>query len=82
VYRSSEWGERCFCKECGSVLFWRTTDGSFYGVSVFALDDDADAYQMESQIFVDEQPGCYTLANQTPKLTGAEVFAMFEDGNV
>ena len=26
VYRSSEWGERLFCKTCGSALAWRFAD--------------------------------------------------------
>ncbi len=27
VYKSSDYGERCFCKKCGTTLFWRMQGG-------------------------------------------------------
>lgn len=35
------------------------------------------AFTFQEQIFVDEKPADYDFANDTPKLTGAEVFAKF-----
>ena len=29
VYRSSEWAERCFCKKCGTALFYRLVGKNF-----------------------------------------------------
>ena len=26
LFKSSDWGERGFCSECGTSLFWRTQD--------------------------------------------------------
>ena len=34
---------------------------------------------MEGQIFIDEKPNYYEFANDTPKMTGKQVFAQFED---
>src|SRR5688572_19791355 len=50
VYRSSEWAERCFCKKCGTPLFYRLIGQNMHFVSAEALDDRAD-YVFTSQIF-------------------------------
>lgn len=75
-YKSSEWAERGFCRVCGTNLFYRIIDSGEYIVSVGALDDQ-DGFVLDSEIFVDEQPPFYAFANETTKMTGAEVFAMF-----
>jgi hypothetical protein len=76
AYRSSDWAERCFCKKCGSVLFYRIVGKEFSVVSVEALDDRA-GLTMASQIFIDDKPAYYDFANKTHNMTGAEVFAAF-----
>ena len=76
VYRSSEWAERGFCRNCGTALFYRLVGKDWCAVSVEALDDTADLV-LSQQIFIDEKPGYYTFANETENLTGAQVFAAF-----
>ena len=76
IYRSSEWAERCFCKVCGTPLFYRLIDRDFYAVSVEAFDDRS-GLSVSSQIFIDEKPDYYEFANKTKMITGAEVFAAF-----
>ena len=76
VFRSSEWAERCFCKKCGSALFYRLAGKGLYYASAEAFDDRAD-YALTSQVFIDEKPGYYDFANKTHNMTGAEVFAAF-----
>ena len=76
IYRSSDWAERCFCKQCGTPLFYRLVGKDFYAVSVEAFDDRGD-FALTSQIFVDEKPAYYDFANKTKNMTGAEVFAAF-----
>ncbi len=39
------------------------------------------SFALASQIFIDEKPPYYDLANQTPMLTGREVFEQFASGN-
>jgi len=79
VYASSDWGERCFCRRCGSVLFWRLRDGSHTAVSAGAL-DTPDALVFSKEIFVDEKPAHYAFAGDRPRQTGAEAMAGFADG--
>jgi hypothetical protein len=76
VYKSSSYGERCFCKACGTTLFWRMADGSHTAVSAQAFDDPSQV-PLTSEIFTDEQPANYAFANQTTRMTGPEVIAAF-----
>jgi hypothetical protein len=79
-YKSSEWAERAFCKLCGSSLYYHLIGTDHYSFSASALDDQS-GLVLTSQIFIDEKPDYYDFANDTPKLTGAEVFATFNAGN-
>ncbi len=80
VYNSSVWGQRCFCKQCGSTLFWRTADGAVTMVAAPAF-ADAGQFVFTSEIFIDERPANFAFANDTHKLTGAEVMAAFAPEN-
>lgn len=75
-YKSSDWAERGFCRKCGSSLFWRALQGGNVIASVQAFDDPA-SFRFASEFFIDEKPASYTFANDTHKMTGAEVFAAF-----
>lgn len=50
-----------------------------YYVSAGLFQDQA--FELASQIFIDEKPPFYALANQTPTLTGQQVFEQFAGGN-
>src|SRR5262245_6429528 len=76
VFRSSEWAERCFCKNCGSTLFYRLVGKDLYFGSSEAFDDHS-GMSFTSQVFIDEKPAYYDFANKTAEMTGAEVFAAF-----
>jgi hypothetical protein len=76
VYISSDWGERCFCKTCGSTLLWRMRDGSHQVVAAQSFEDPGQ-FKLTSEIYVDENPGNYSFANATKKMTGAEFLASF-----
>ncbi|HUS96391.1 MAG TPA: GFA family protein [Hyphomicrobiaceae bacterium] len=76
VYRASDWGERGFCRTCGTSLFWRMQDGSHISVSVASL-DGVQHLRLANEIFIDEKPDYYNFAEPTHKMTGAEVIAMF-----
>lgn len=75
VYRSSEWGERLFCRICGSSLAWRMISGEFITVAAAAL-DGAEALPLTGEIFIDDKPAGYAFANATSKRTGAEIAAV------
>lgn len=79
-YRSSEWAERCFCGTCGThLLYYLIPTGDFI-VSAGALDDTS-PLELTSQVFIEEKPRWYALANKTAELTGEQLFAMFDPGD-
>jgi hypothetical protein len=74
AYRSSEWADRWFCKNCGTPLYYRLIERDLYFVSSEAFDDKT-GFVLKTEGFIDEKPPYYDFANQTKRLTGAEVFA-------
>ena len=72
-YRSSEWAERCFCKNCGTHLFVQVGEDYYISAGLFA--DNAD-FELDTQLFIDCKAPYYDLANDTPKLTESEFLAM------
>lgn len=76
LYASSDWGERGFCKTCGSSLLWRSRDGAHIAVSVQAFADPG-AFPFTSQIFIEDKPDSYHFREATRVMTGAQVFAAF-----
>ena len=74
VYRSSAWAERAFCGTCGSNLWYRflPTGGRSFLAGLFDLPE---GFRIEQQIFVDEKPDWYDLAQESPRLTGEQVIA-------
>ena len=78
VYRSSEYGERVFCRTCGSSLFWRMQDGSVVIASLQAFDDVAD-FTFSTEIFIDRKPPLYSFANDTKRMTEQEFLSAFAE---
>lgn len=76
VYKGSDWGERGFCKICGSSLFWRLQDQSHTNLPAGVLDDQT-GLTLAVEIFVDDQPDFYRFAGERKRMTGAEVVALF-----
>ncbi|WP_280561719.1 MULTISPECIES: GFA family protein [unclassified Chromohalobacter] len=77
VYASSDWAERGFCRQCGTHLFYRLANGQHYAFPL-GLIDAGEPWTIAQQIFIDEKPSFYDFANDTPRLTGDEVFAQFQ----
>ncbi len=80
-YKGSEWGERVFCKDCGSSLLWQTQDGKNQHVSIQCFEDPSQ-FEIGMELFIDRKPSNYALEGQRNKMTEAEVFAMFADMEV
>lgn len=76
TYRSSDWAERGFCARCGTHLFFRLVDTGAMNVNAGVFDNQT-GFTLTEQIFIDEKAGWFDLANDTPRKTGAEVFAAF-----
>ncbi|MGB3739193.1 MAG: GFA family protein [Pontixanthobacter sp.] len=77
VFQSSDWAERAFCRDCGSHLYFRFLPADNYSFLAGLFDLPA-AFEIEQQIFYDQKPGWYDLAQQTPCKTGAEIIAEAE----
>ena len=72
--KSSEWGERGFCGECGTPLFWRAAGMPEWAVSAGALDDEKNL-AVEKHIYIDDKPDFYDFADDAPRFTGAQFTA-------
>lgn len=75
AYRSSDWAERGFCTTCGTHLFYHLLPSDEYILPAGLFQDQT--FRLTSQIFIDEKPDFYDLRNDTPKLTGQQVFEQF-----
>lgn len=75
TYRSFEWAERGFCPTCGTHLFYHLLLSDEYILPAGLFQEQS--FEVANQIFIDEKPEYYELANDTPKLTGEQVFAQF-----
>lgn len=73
-YKSSEWAERGFCSTCGSSLFYHGIFDDSYYVSADLFEDNKDA-KLKAEIFYDNRSDAYTFAEETVKLTEADVMA-------
>ena len=77
LFQSSEWGERGFCNHCGTSLFWRTQDGSYCNINVFALQQQPEDLKLTTEIYIDNKPDFYQFKYSTEQLTEADVVALF-----
>lgn len=77
IYYSSEWGERGFCNNCGTNLFWRMKDQSYCNINAFSLDEAPHDLKLDLEIYIDHKPTFYSFSNETKKLTEADVIALF-----
>ncbi len=80
TYVSSPWAERCFCRTCGSSLFYRiTAPGPYQGTFHVALGslDAPNGVALTEEVFIDQKPDGYSFAQKTKQMTGAELMALF-----
>ena len=76
VFESSEWAERGFCQSCGTHIFYRLKKNQAHYLPV-GLFEDSDLPELDHEIFIDLKPKFYNFAENTKKLTSAEVAAFF-----
>jgi hypothetical protein len=63
--QSSGWGERAWCRECGSNVWFRVTaDGPYAGNLELPIGtfDDANGLTMTNEIYIDHKPDSYAFA--------------------
>lgn len=71
LYKSSDWAERGFCKQCGTNLFYRLKANGQTILWLGTFDDISDM-SMGSEIFIDAKPAFYDIAGDHPRLTEQE----------
>jgi hypothetical protein len=76
TFQSSEWGQRQFCRTCGTHLFFAAPSVNYFGISAGAV-DDLGGLTFTTEIFIDMKPDLYDFANPTRRLTEAEFTAQF-----
>ena len=76
IYRSTPWGERVSCRNCGSSLVVRMQDGSSHVASVQVFDDPG-RFPILTEIFIDRKPASYSFSfsGLHKTMTGAEYLA-------
>jgi hypothetical protein len=63
--QSSGWGERAWCADCGSPVWFRVTVDSPYAGTVelpIGSFDDANGLTMTNEIYIDHKPDSYAFA--------------------
>ncbi|MGO3913910.1 GFA family protein [Enterococcus viikkiensis] len=76
-YRSSEWAERGFCSSCGSNLFYHLIANDSYNIPIDLFEDQGEA-TLEVEVYYDQKPAYYEFANETKKLTEADIMKMVQ----
>mgnify|MGYP000101944498 FL=1 len=74
VYESSAWGERGFCRKCGSSLFFRLQGSDHYILNHGSF-DNPDRLKVVGEIYIDEKPSSYDFKGEHERLTGEEFLA-------
>lgn len=76
VYKSTDWGERCFCKTCGTNLFFRMPQYQMVVIVAGSINEQ-DRLTFKQQIFIDRKPHYFTFENKTAEMTEAEFMAKY-----
>lgn len=78
TYRASTWGERAFCRICGTTLWWKMQGGAITGVApgLFAGQDAFNTVSKE--IFVDHRASWQAPVDGASQSTEAQEQAKLE----
>jgi hypothetical protein len=71
IYRSSSWGERVFCGDCGSPLLYRLSkDPKTVSINTPTLDDPA-AIPPTHHIYIESRVSWFDTKDDLPRFEGA-----------
>ncbi|QND53398.1 GFA family protein [Phyllobacterium sp. 628] len=65
-YAASEYAARGFCKNCGSVMFWKHHDLDYISVMAGSFDQPS-GLRGETHIFVGDKGDYYDIKDELPK---------------
>ncbi|WP_305969248.1 MULTISPECIES: GFA family protein [unclassified Mameliella] len=78
TYKSSDWAERGWCRNCGSNLFWRlTAPGPMHGLLALCAGslDTLEGLDLQSEVYIDHKPAGHAFAGDRKRMTEADVLA-------
>ncbi len=80
--QTSGWGERAWCRECGSGLFFRMTGENDFAGNYdipLGLFDDPNGFVIAHEIYIDHKPDSFAYAGSENRklLTRADCVAQF-----
>jgi hypothetical protein len=76
VFKSSEWANRAFCRECGTHLYYEFSKNQDRSVPL-GFFDNTDNLIFSHQIFTDMADKKYSFQEDTVMMTEAETFARY-----
>ena len=76
-YKSSDWGERGFCRKCGTTLAWRMAAMPTQPVISIGSLSDASDVKIQHHIFTDKAGDYAPVPDNAPHKTAAQVLAQF-----
>ena len=68
TYQSSKTTERSFCRNCGTILFWRKLKENLYCANAELFDEVIENGKMVTEFFYDRKPDYYAYQQETKKL--------------
>ena len=69
-YKSSDWGQRGFCNQCGSSLFWRMPDSGVTSIMAGTIDKPT-GLKIAAHVFVEDK-GDYDIIGDDAPCLGRE----------
>ncbi|ABW29009.1 hypothetical protein [Acaryochloris marina] len=79
--KPSDWAERGSYQTCGIHLLYRLKEKQQYFVPVSWFTNSKE-FLFDHQVFIDEKPALYSLANKIHGMTGAQLLAQFTSSEV
>ena len=78
-FKSSQWGERGSCSNCGSAMFWRLQNGSGPKVvSIGSLDEADSVPPIDKHYFADNIPPAFNFTGDAVRMSREETLTLFE----
>jgi len=74
LYAASEWGERGYCRHCGTTLFWKMKGKPIHNLAA-GLFDDQTYLSVKQEIFVDRRAPWQGAWDGAKHSTEAQEFA-------
>ncbi|SJZ48345.1 Uncharacterized conserved protein [Pilibacter termitis] len=62
TYHFSSESERAFCKECGSVIYWKNEQDAQYSFNAELFPTLVNGYEIKKEYYLENKPNYYNLS--------------------